>query len=173
MKTRAVLSHPTDATLALVPLTKGFFAVISIVDAEAVGRFNWYAKRKSTTVYALSRRAGSDGSRATLHDFIGRRAGLSGPEVDHRIANGLDCRRSNLRGATRAQQLRNTRIRSDNASGHKGVHWNTGKNAWEAQIRVDGRRLYLGRFSAKDAAVQAVMEARTLHHGDFANHGMA
>ncbi|MBZ0293050.1 MAG: AP2/ERF family transcription factor [Anaerolineae bacterium] len=72
----------------------------------------------------------------------------------------------NLRFATRSQNGANKGIAISNTSGYKGVSFNQGK--WEARIRVEQRRIHLGRYpSALEAALTYDAAAR-LFNGDFA-----
>jgi hypothetical protein len=167
---RPVIPHPTDPTAALVELTKGKWAVIDAADAAEVGRFNWYAAKGQNTFYA--HRKPKSGV-VSLHRMIATRMGLTmTEEVDHENGNGLDCRRSNLRDATRLQNRRNARLRSDNTSGFKGVFWEKQRQKWHAKLQGDNRRsVHVGFFASKEEAAVAVRAARLRLHGDFANHG--
>jgi hypothetical protein len=168
VKARKLIAHPIDPGLVLVPLTKGYFAVISAVDADEVGKWNWHVMIAKNGPYA-SGRPGGGKSQTSLHRFIGSMSGLSmKDEVDHVNRNGLDCRRSNLRDATRAQQTYNASIRRDNVSGLKGVSREHGK--WRARIRIDGRLIYLGSFSSPEEAHASYVAAATAARGEFACH---
>ena len=91
-------------------------------------------------------------------------------EVDHINGIGTDNRIVNLRLASRHQNMRNTRRRSNNTSGIKGVSWRSDSQRWRATLRTAGGRLYLGSFDSVDAAADAVQRARAAHHGEFARH---
>jgi len=143
----------------------------------ATGEFRWIAKR---------------GKRQQCGEIAGHidRSGYRQIRVDqrlylaHRLAwfyvhgewppNGLDHinrapgddRIVNLRLATQAENLRNTSIRSDNTSGQRGVSWGHGK--WVAEIQVNRKRIYLGRFAELDQAKAAYEAASHLHFGEFA-----
>lgn len=165
-KPRALLPHPSDPSLCLVPMTKGYFAIISVVDREAVSRFSWFAKVCDTTVYAVSKRTGERGF--SLHRLIGREMGLSLENtVDHKNGNGLDCRRSNLRDATRIQQRWNTSVRRDSRSGIKGVAWEERTQRWRVKIKIDGREITLGRFDTSSLASEAYEDAARRYFGEF------
>lgn len=172
---RPVIPHPFDPSLCLVPLTRGHYATISAVDAGAVGQFNWCVLSLPQATYAQRNRRLLDGRKSpqTLHRFIGELMGLSlSNDVDHENRNGLDCRRSNLRDATRTQNLCNTKLRSDSSSGVKGVCWDRRSGKWLARIQRDGRCRNLGYFPDIESAAEARMEAARQLHGAFASDGV-
>ena len=96
---------------------------------------------------------------------------LQGGEIrDHRNGNGLDNRISNLRHATPSQNNYNTRLRSDNSSGIKGVSFHIRDQRWVARIQSEGHSYY--KSSEDKEVVEAwVREKREELHGEFANHG--
>lgn len=94
-----------------------------------------------------------------------------GYDVDHKDNDKLNNKIENLRLATRSQNLYNTRIRSDNLSGIKGVSFNPNNNNWRARLYVDKTKIEVGSFETKELAAQAIAEAREKYHGEFANHG--
>tara|TARA_R110000737_G_scaffold98933_1_gene133004 strand:+ start:140 stop:619 length:480 start_codon:yes stop_codon:yes gene_type:complete len=91
--------------------------------------------------------------------------------IDH--INGVkdDNRIVNIRNATCSQNQINRAIQSSNTSGIKGVSWNKGAKKWKVQIRIYGKKVYLGYFSDKDEAGEAYRKAADKHHGEFANYG--
>ncbi len=88
--------------------------------------------------------------------------------VDH--ANGIrtDNRIENLQLATRAENNRNSLLPIDNASGYKGVSLDKKSGRWKAQITVDYRNVFLGRFDSKISAALAYDNAAIELHGSFA-----
>lgn len=89
------------------------------------------------------------------------------PRVDHRNGNGLDNTRKNLREATKAQNGQNR----GPAAGHsafKGVGWDRRTGRWYAQIKANGTRYWLGRFTDELAAAHAYDIAAQKLHGAFA-----
>lgn len=94
-----------------------------------------------------------------------------GMVVDHINGNGLDNRRANLRVCTHAQNSLNTKLRSDNTTGYKGV-LRTPDGRFEARIRVQcapKRRIKsLGKFSSALEAHQAYCAAARAIQGEFA-----
>lgn len=93
-------------------------------------------------------------------------------ELDHIDGNPANNRIENLRLATHSENMRNTRIRVDNQSGVKGVHWCKTKNKWKVQLRFNGKQKYLGRYDSLDVAQQVIEQARLNHHNNFSNTGV-
>jgi hypothetical protein len=89
-------------------------------------------------------------------------------QVDHVNGDRLDNRRANLRLATQRENSANTRKRSSNKSGVKGVVWDKARKKWAAYIKVNYRSIGLGRFDTIDAAAEAYATAARKHFGAFA-----
>jgi hypothetical protein len=90
----------------------------------------------------------------------------AGMEVDHRDGNPANNAISNLRLATRQQQVSNTGPRKP---GHpKGCHWDKREKKWCARFRLDGRNISLGAFERLEDARAARARAETKYHGEFA-----
>jgi hypothetical protein len=169
---RPVIPHPTDPTLALVELTKGYFAVISAVDSWEVGKYNWWAYVGRAIHAGRTRKLSEGRGTELLHRFVATLAGIDVSEqVDHENRNPLDCRRSNLRAATHAQNRWNQKTRSDSKSGVKGVQWHRQTGKWAARLTTNGKVSNLGLFASIDEAARAVMAERERQHGEFAYHG--
>ena len=84
-----------------------------------------------------------------------------GMEPDHiRPGSGLDNRRTNLRNVDHATNCRNRRLQKNNTSGYRGVTWNKDARKWQAEIKVDGKNHYLGKYSTPQAASAAYEAAR-------------
>lgn len=130
-----------------------------------------YKKDSQYTGYA-ARNIQVNGNRMTyrLHRLIMERI-LCRPllpteQVDHINGDGLDNRRCNLRLATPQQNQGNSRKRSNNRSGFKGV-WLHG-NKYQAQIGVNYHTQYLGTFDTPEAAHEAYCKAAHELFGEFA-----
>jgi hypothetical protein len=89
-------------------------------------------------------------------------------EIDHKNGDAGDNRIDNLRIATHAENMRNSRKRSNNTSGFKGVDWRRDKGKWRAKIQVDSKSLHIGYFPTAEDAHAAYCSAAEKHHGKFA-----
>jgi hypothetical protein len=89
--------------------------------------------------------------------------------VDHIDNNRLNNNINNLRFATFKENSRNSKIRSDNTSGIKGVTFNKKMNKWMAQIQMDGKNKYLGLYEKFEDAINARVKASTKYFGEFKN----
>lgn len=152
---------------ALVPLNGGDFAVIDTEDAHIAAGHHWSRLESNKTTYAR-RTIRIDGKQKTLllhREVLGVSAGVL---IDHRSGDGLDCRKGNLRPATKQQNNTNKRIKSNSATGVKGVRKHSLCNKFVAEIKPpNGKRIYLGLFSSIKDAAAAYAKASAQHHGEF------
>lgn len=88
-------------------------------------------------------------------------------EIDHIDGDKTNNRLANLRPATRVEQLRNQRGKS-NRSGYKGVTWCAPMKKWRARICVAGQVALLGYFDSPTEAALAYDRAAERHFGVFA-----
>jgi hypothetical protein len=92
-------------------------------------------------------------------------------EIDHINGNRSDNHIENLRDCSKAENLRNTKIPRTNKTGVKGVFWDNTANKWHGRVWANGKFAFSKCYEKFEDAVQAVREARQLHHGVYANHG--
>ena len=89
-------------------------------------------------------------------------------DIDHRNGIPSDNRWSNLRLASRSQNVANAKKRAGSKSTLKGVKYHAQSNKWVGQLRVAGRALYLGIFKTPEKAHAAYVKAAREHFGEFA-----
>lgn len=156
-----------------IPLTQGKVALVDDEDYESVNQYKWYANNDGKTFYA--RRNIPKGPRRQetilLHRVI-----LDAPKdmtVDHINGDGLDCRRENLRLATKMENNHNHRHKSNNKSGYTGVFFRKDIEKWAASIGVENRRIHLGMFSSPEEAAYAYDKAAKVYYGEFARFNLS
>lgn len=98
----------------------------------------------------------------------------SGDVLDHINGDTHDNRICNLRVCSHAENMRNRKVHSNNRSGLKGVYSDSSilrAKPWRAQIRVNGRKINLGRFDTANEAHDAYLKASQSLHGEFSSIG--
>ena len=91
------------------------------------------------------------------------------PEIDHKNQIKTDNRISNLRAVTSSQNKGNIGLLRNNKSGFRGVSFNARSQKWHAQIKINGKQTYLGRFDLPEQAAKIYNAAAVLHFGEFAH----
>lgn len=160
-----------EGDLAFIKLSQSLEAVIDAADAPLVAGRNWHAVLNRNVFYARSCGRAESGKRrmVPLHRLL-----MSPPDgllVDHIDGDGLNCRRSNMRLATIAENTCNQRLSAANKSQRRGVRWDKRWGKWVAYIGVAGRTVHLGRFKDLDEAAAKRAEAEAKYFSEFANSG--
>lgn len=132
---------------------------INLEDVDKVKQFKWGLTEHGYVVALV------EGKRTYLHKFLIDKNNSS--YIDHINGNRLDNRKSNLRKCTNQQNCCNTRLSKNNSSGITGVYWSKEKNKWTAQIMVNRKCIYLGRYDNIDEAIKARREAEYKYFGKF------
>lgn len=84
--------------------------------------------------------------------------------LDHKDRSKLNNAPANLRLATKSLNAQNSKKRSDNTTGVRGVGWVERKQKFRARICLDGKRINLGFFDCpKEAGDSYEMARRNLH----------
>jgi len=91
-----------------------------------------------------------------------------GYDVDHINHDKLDNRKSNLRFATRSQNLGNKLHSPKSLNGFKGITWKGRDKKWVAQITKDYKHIYIGAFFDKRSAAEAYDKKALELFGEFA-----
>lgn len=101
-----------------------------------------------------------------LEEKIGRKL-RPGECADHANRNRLDCRRENLRVATRAQNSANVSKRANASSRFKGVYFDKRKKLWSSRIAFANKQMRLGYYSSEEEAANMYDQFAIQIHGEF------
>ena len=145
-----------------IELTKGKVASVDDEDFDSLSIHKWYYHSEG---YAARREKGTNKMIFMHRQILGTPKGF---DTDHINCDGLDNRKCNLRLASRAQNLFNVKIGRGNKSGYKGVSWHKAAKKWEACIKANGKKLYLGCFATTELAAAAYNKAAVKHFGQYA-----
>lgn len=147
-------------------------------DAET-GEFVWRVRRRKVSVGDVAGYISSAGYRYICIDQKDYRAGhlawlwMTGNwpeiEIDHKDRVRANDAWSNLRQATRSQNLTNRRVMSNNLLGVKGVYFRYGKYC--ATVYVNRKAVWLGAYTNIADASAAVRAGGAKYHGEFYNPG--
>ena len=77
--------------------------------------------------------------------------------IDHKDGNKLNNSLTNLRWV-------NNNENGINQFNAKGYFWDTNKNKWHAQIKVNGKQIYIGIFDNEIDARQSYVDARKKYY---------
>lgn len=135
-------------------------------DTREIKRWNSrYAGKRAGSAHGERRRLAIEGRGYYEHRVIWLIATGEWPpeELDHKNRQPGENRIDNLRLATGSQNNCNSKLRSDNTSGFKGVFWD--RTRWVAKI---GSR-YVGSYKTREDAARAYAEAARRVYGEFAN----
>lgn len=158
-----------------IPLNGEHVTIIDDIDAD-VADFKWYPSIGKNQVprYAFRGQSGHIVlmHRVILERIVGRSL-KSNECTDHINGNGLDNRRSNLRIASTSQNHYNRRklkilMGKPTTSKYKGVRWENDRKRWRVDIRIDGKKKFLGRFTSEIEAALAYNRAASSAFGEYA-----
>ncbi|WP_433963645.1 hypothetical protein [Tunturiibacter gelidiferens] len=163
----------TEATRT-IPLSRALVARVDEADYDELSKHKWYARYSESSRSWYAFRSGYvNGKRSTIQmarQILGLKHG-DARQPDHKNHDTLDNVRGNLRIATRKQNCRNRRRRTDNVSTFKGVSWNKGASKsgrWRAQIWVNGTNKLIGHFDDPIEAAKAYDRRARQEQGEFA-----
>ena len=153
-----------------IKLTKNQVAIVDDEDFERINKNKWYAgfdivmgKYYARRGIWLNKKVGA----ILMHRFILNT--FNKEHIDHINGNTLDNRKDNLRICTVQQnQFNQKNPRKDNKLGIKGVYLDSKIRKFVAQIKVNGKLIYLGCFNVAGDADSAYRKAEEKYFGEFA-----
>lgn len=87
--------------------------------------------------------------------------------IDHIGHDLADNRKSQLRIATRNENMHNTKLSKSNTTGRTGVYYDKDRGRWRAAIRVNGKLIYLGLYDSFEEACKAREMAENTYFKEF------
>lgn len=152
-----------------ISLTKGQVALVDDSDYEWLSQWRWQARwHKRRLKWNAQRSKRANGRKFLLHMSRVIMDAPTGLMVDHINGDTLDNQRHNLRLATNQQNQHNqTKLRTDNTTGYKGVTQIRSGN-YLAQLYLNKVRIRLGvRVEKREAAI-LYNEGALKYFGEFA-----
>lgn len=141
-------------------LTQGQIALVDDDQYEFLNQWKWYVHESTKTFYAARQSPKVNGKQHAIfmhHIILGQPP--KGLEIDHKNGQGTDNQRHNLRFVTRRQNQQNQRNGRKKTSQLPGVTWHKRNKRWQAQIRINGHRTYLGQFESEIKAFKVYCQA--------------
>ena len=135
------------------------YAIVDDGDYDSLSQFLW----SNSSGYA-SRRDGDN--KFYMHREVVN--ANDGDIVDHINRDTLDNRRCNLRICDHAGNMANSKNRSHNKTGYRGVWYDKKRGKFAAAIRKNGKTVHLGRFEDAIDAANAFDDAARSEYGEYA-----
>lgn len=147
-----------------IKLTQGLVALVDDEDFERINQFKWYAHKVGNTFYA-GRNISIDGKQKCfrMHWDV-----MNNKGIDHINGDGLNNQRYNLRSCSHQENCMNQRKSKNKSSIYKGVSFFKESGKWMANIKKDGKPIYLGLFTSEIEAARAYNSKAKTIFGEFA-----
>ena len=148
-----------------IKLTHGKYALIDNKDFKYLNQFKWYLNDGGYAIRSVYIKL-SVGKYTSKHIRMHKEINQTpdGFDTDHINKNKLDNRRDNLRTVTRSQNKINVGLNANNKSGYKGIYWDKFTNKWRAEIKINYKKINLGRFINIGEAITVRGKAERIYH---------
>lgn len=159
-----------DESTAYIPLRARdgsirAYAIVDSDDYEWASRFRWHLNN-SGYAQRNARVSGRYVSRMLHRELL---SATNGQLCDHVNRDRLDNRRANSRFIDRRGNALNSKLKSNNLSGYRGVSYDKAVRfkKFAAQIRTSKGSKTIGRYTTAEAAARAYDCAAIHYHGEF------
>jgi hypothetical protein len=150
-----------------IVLTNGKIALVDDEDFEELSEIKWYFRKEGYAVGNLPSPKKGVYPKQLMHRHI--MSAKKGQQIDHINGNKLDNRKCNLRIADASLNQANSKLRSTNTTGYRGVQYKKDrKKCWYATIKHNYKVICLGYFETKKEAGLAYNEKAKELFGEFA-----
>jgi hypothetical protein len=146
--------------MQFIKLDKGYTAIVDDRDYDRLKKWKWRVHSSGSKMYAYRRFVTPDGknNRRFLHHEVMNFKPPRGLVIDHADRNPLNCRRTNLRLCTHAQNdVNKPPLQDKKGSKYKGVRYDPnprGKKHWYAAISYNHKQYFLGGFADEFSAMK-------------------
>jgi hypothetical protein len=147
-----------------IPLGKGKFVIVDEEDYEYLSQWKWGL---STSGYACRSNYLKKGEKGNRRIWMHRLLNNTPDNMitDHINRNKLDNRKENLRNADKRLNGINRNKPKNNKSGFKGVYLDGWTGKWRAEVRNNGKKIPLGRFTNIEDAIKARIIGEKIYYG--------
>ena len=145
--------------------TNGYTILVDSHLVEELSKYNWLVNKLG---YAQTK-TGTKQVTTYIHKLVAKLENFPEfKEIDHIDRNKLNNQASNLRPATRSQNMANRSKRSGYSSSYKGVSYDRFTSKWRAQLKVNNKHVLAKRFATEIEAAKAYDKAAFEAWGEFA-----
>jgi hypothetical protein len=149
-----------------IPLTNGSFVLVDDEDFEFLSQWKWHLSDGGYALRNNHKRLGVlhySNKQIRMHRVINNTP--EGLFTDHINRNKLDNRKCNLRTVNKSLNSINRDKPINNKSGYRGVYWDTWSKKWRAELKVNAKKVTLGRYSNLEDAATARMVGERKYYG--------
>jgi len=151
-----------------IKLTQCKYAIVDPKDFERLNQYKWFCTNYGYAARKIPKklRKGKEQSIMMHRELCPVPDGMW---VDHINRKRNDNRKSNLRPATRQQNIWNTKQnRTKSKTQYIGIHFNKNRQKWQVQLTVKGRQRGFGYYTDEVHAAKAYDKVAKKYRGQFA-----
>lgn len=131
-----------------IKLTQGKFTIVDNEDFDFLNQFHWHITKQGYAARNKYVRGSGRKNQKTIVTLMHRlilNANI-GDIGDHINQNKLDNRHSNLRLVNKSINAFNSKIRTDNTSGYRGIWWHRKNCKWIVEFTINQKKKRMGCF---------------------------